>query len=239
MPRYKLTIEYDGTPFSGWQKQKEQPSVQEHLEDAIEKYCGQRLDTVSAGRTDTGVHARGQVVHVDLPKEYAPFSVQQGIGQHLLPLPITVTHAELVDENFNARFSAIGRKYLYRIINRSARLALDTNRAWQVPELLNVEAMQEAANLLLGTHDFTSFRDSQCQARSPVKTLDVLTVEQHGRELHIRAEARSFLHHQVRILVGTLRLVGNGKWSKDDVLQALKAKDRRAGGPTAPPNGFI
>ena len=212
--------------------------MQEHLEDAIEKYCGQRMDTVSAGRTDTGVHARGQVAHVDLPEPRDPFSIQQGLGQHLLPLPIVITHVERVADDFNARFDAVKRRYLYRIINRSARLGLDAGRAWQVPEALDINAMQEAANLLLGTHDFTSFRDSQCQAISPVKTLDTLRVEQHGREIHIHAEARSFLHHQVRILVGTLRMVGNGKWNNDDVLAALAAKNRCAGGPTAPPDGL-
>lgn len=238
MPRYKLTLEYDGAGLAGFQRQKGQPTVQEHLEDAIENFCGERVEVFCAGRTDAGVHARGQVVHADLPREDDLFKVQRGISQLLFPLPIVVTHAEKVSEEFHARFSATGRRYLYRIINRSARLGLDAGRAWQVPEPLDVSAMRRAAKLLLGTHDFTSFRDSQCQAKSPLKTLDRLEIEQEGEEILVHAAARSFLHHQVRIMVGTLRLVGNGKWTEKDIERALGAKDRSAAGPTAPPDGL-
>lgn len=238
MPRYKLTIEYEGTGFCGFQRQKDQPSVQEELETAIQKFCGAMVEVICAGRTDAGVHARGQVVHIDLPMATDTYKIQQGVSQHLLPLPIVVLKAEEVTEDFHARFSATGRRYLYRIANRSARLGLDAGRAWQVPETLDVPAMQSAAKMLLGTHDFTSFRDSQCQAKSPVKTLDRLEIEPQGDMLLIHAEARSFLHHQVRILVGTLRYIGNGKWNETTLQQALAAKDRRAGGPTAPPDGL-
>lgn len=238
MFRYKLTIEYDGTPFKGWQRQNNGISVQEVLETAVFRFCQTEVSVMAAGRTDAGVHATGQVVHIDLPREAALDRVRDALNFHLKPHPVAVREVERVEPDFHARFSATGRAYLYRIINRRPSLVLDRNRAWRVPVALDVDAMQQGARHLLGHHDFTTFRAGDCQAKSPMKTLDVLTVSRHGDEIRIVAAARSFLHHQVRNMVGTLRLIGEGKWSPDDMARALAARDRKAGGPTAPPDGL-
>lgn len=241
MPRYKLILEYDGGPYIGWQKQDNQKSVQGELETAIHKFCGNETDVVGAGRTDTGVHATAQVAHADLPKAYDPFQIVQGVNFHLFADEknrISVLAAEEAAADFHARFSAKNRHYLYHIVNRRQRLALDSGRAWQVAEPLDIAAMQEAAKHLLGTHDFSTFRDTRCQAKSPQKTLDAFDLRQNGENIIVTASARSFLHHQVRIMVGTLALVGKGKWQPDDVKRALDAKDRKEGGPTAPPDGL-
>jgi len=241
MPKYKLTIEYDGTPYAGWQKQTDRPSVQSEIEAALLKFCGIKTEITGAGRTDAGVHAIAQVAHIDLPKEYDPFRIMQGVNFYLFATEenrIAIIKAEVAADDFHARFSAQKRHYLYRIINRRSRLALEANRAWQIVEPLDADAMHQAAQLLVGHHDFTSFRDSECQAKSPVKTLEKLAVERRGSELWITASSRSFLHHQVRIMVGTLSLVGKGKWQPDDVTKALAARDRKEGGPTAPPEGL-
>lgn len=238
MPRYKLTIEYDGTGYHGWQRQDEYPSIQQELEEAIERFCGQHCEVFCAGRTDAGVHAMGQVAHVDFAEPRKPFAIQQGINFHMALRQISVVAVEEVSDDFHARFTATKREYLYRIINRSAWLALDRNRVWLVPEKLDAEAMHEAAQLLLGHHDFTSFRDTACQSKSPVKTLDRLDVVRYGQEIRFHVSAQSFLHHQVRNMVGTLRLIGNGKWTQQDLLRALEAKNRRAAGETAPADGL-
>lgn len=240
MPRYKLTIEYDGTGLAGWQKQPDRPSVQGYLEAAAAQLNDAPTEVAGAGRTDAGVHAIAQVAHVDILKPHKPYSVMQAINYHLLPLTqqVVVIAAEEVGDDFQARFSAIGRAYWYRIINRRTRIVLASNRAWHIPETLDAKAMHRAAQKLLGHHDFTTFRSTECQAQSPMKTLDKLDVIQQGEEIHIIAGARSFLHHQVRNLVGTLRLIGNGKWSETDLMNALAAKNRTAGGETAPPDGL-
>lgn len=239
MPRYRLLVEYDGTPFNGWQRQDKGLSVQGVLEKAVEKLCGAPCTINAAGRTDAGVHATGQVAHVDLPRDYPADTVRDALNYHMKPRPVAVVAAELVGDDFHARFSAIGRAYLYRIVNRRAPLALDQNRAWWVPVALDADSMAEGARRLLGHHDFTTFRASECQAKSPMKTLDVLDVTRVGEEIRIVAEARSFLHHQVRNMVGTLKLVGEGKWSPDDMSRALAARDRTKGGPTAPAAGLV
>jgi tRNA pseudouridine38-40 synthase len=238
MPRYKLTIEYDGTGYCGWQRQEHGPSVQQALEEAVVRFCQTETLVQCAGRTDAGVHATAQAAHFDAPREYRTDRVRDGLNFHLRPHPIAVLSAELVDDSFHARFSAVGRSYLYRIVNRRAPAALDSGRVWWVPVALDAEAMQAGANELLGHHDFTTFRASECQAKSPMKTLDELTVTRVGEEIHITTAARSFLHHQVRNMVGTLRLVGEGKWTPADVRRALDARDRSAGGPTCPPDGL-
>jgi tRNA pseudouridine38-40 synthase len=239
MPRYRLLVEYDGTPFNGWQRQDKGMSVQGVLEAAVEKLCGEACTLHAAGRTDAGVHASGQVAHVDLPRDYPADTVRDALNYHMKPKPVAVVAAELVGDDFHARFSATGRAYLYRIINRRAPLALEQHRAWWVPVALDADSMAEGARRLLGHHDFTTFRASECQAKSPMKTLDVLDVTRMGEEIRIVAEARSFLHHQVRNMVGTLKLVGEGKWSPDDMSRALAAKDRTKGGPTAPAAGLV
>lgn len=238
MPRYKLTIEYDGAPFVGWQRQDNGPSVQAAIEEAVMAICGEHRVLHGAGRTDAGVHATGQVAHLDLPNPIAPEKLPLAINFHVKPLPIAVLRAETVGEDFHARFSATGRRYLYRIVNRPARLALDRGRAWFVPQRLDDQAMHEAAQALVGTHDFTSFRASYCQAKSPVRVLHRLEVRRQGDVIEVTADGVSFLHHQVRNMVGTLRLVGEGKWNAQDVARALAARDRKAGGPTAPPEGL-
>jgi tRNA pseudouridine38-40 synthase len=238
MPRYKLTIEYDGTGFSGWQRQPDYSSIQQALEEAIERFASQYCEVFCAGRTDAGVHAFAQVAHVDFVKAHKPFSIQQGINFHLSTRQISVVHVEAVADDFHARFSANKREYLYRIINRSPWLALERGRAWLVPEKLNVAAMHEAAQLLIGHHDFTSFRDTKCQSKSALKTLDRFEIIRHGQEIRCHVAAQSFLHHQVRNMVGTLRLIGNGKWTQADLLNALSAKSRPAAGETAPPDGL-
>jgi tRNA pseudouridine38-40 synthase len=238
MNRYRLLIEYEGTGYVGWQRQDNGPSIQQALEEAVFAFCGERNLPVAAGRTDAGVHAAGQVAHVDLTREVKAATLRDAVNFHLRPKPITILAAEAVGADFHARFSAIGRRYLYRIVNRRAPLALDRNRAWWVQGELDAAAMQEGARRLIGRHDFTSFRSSTCQAASALKTLDRLDVERQGEEIRVHAAARSFLHHQVRNMVGTLKLVGEGRWSAADVAAALAARARSAAGPTAPAEGL-
>jgi len=238
MPRYRLTLEYDGTPFVGWQIQDNGLSVQGVLEEAIGKFCGETPRTTAAGRTDAGVHAAGQVVHVDLAKDWPVERVREALNFHLRPHPVSVLEAAIVAADFNARLSARSRRYLYRILNRRAPPALERDRVWHVARPLDAPAMHVAAQALVGRHDFTTFRASLCQAKSPLKTLDRLDVTRDGDEIRVTALARSFLHHQVRNMVGTLKLVGDGKWSADDVAAALAARDRGRGGPTAPASGL-
>jgi tRNA pseudouridine38-40 synthase len=240
MARFKLTLEYDGVGIHGWQRQDDVPTGQAFLEKAIGQFSGETVTVHCAGRTDAGVHARGQVVHFDLHnKPFTAFRVMEALNFYLKDTQLSVLDAEETGEDFHARFSAIGRRYLYRIVNRRAPLAIERNRAWQVSEKLDVEAMRDAAEELLGHRDFTSFRDSECQAKSPMKTLEELRIEQVGNEeLHIHAASRSFLHHQVRIMVGSLYLVGKGKWTRTDLAIARDAKKRSAGGPTAPAEGL-
>jgi tRNA pseudouridine38-40 synthase len=238
MPRYKLTIEYDGTAYAGWQVQQNQPSIQGVIESAIRQISGVQATVQGAGRTDAGVHALAQVAHVDVPKSWDPFVLRNAINGNMRGHRIAVLAAEEVSGAFHARFSATQRHYLYRILNRRAPPALDRNRIWHVPVALDAGAMHDAAQELVGRHDFSTFRAASCQAQSPVKTLDVLQVSRLGEEIEIEAEARSFLHHQVRSMVGTLKLVGEGKWTARDVEKALKARDRAACGPVAPPDGL-
>jgi tRNA pseudouridine38-40 synthase len=238
VPRYKLIIEYDGAPFVGWQVQKIGVSVQGALAHAIEAFCGERVAVNGAGRTDAGVHALGQVAHFDLQSERKPDTVRDALNAHLRPHPIAILNAERVPPDFDARRSALRRHYLYRIVNRRADLALARGRAWRVPRPLDAEAMHRAAQLLVGRHDFTTFRSTECQAKSAEKTLDRLDVSRAGEEVQITAMARSFLHNQVRSMVGSLVLVGEGKWSADDLSRALAARDRTACGPVAPPEGL-
>ena len=238
MTRFKLTLEYDGGPFVGWQRQDNGPSVQAALERAVLGFCGERVTVQGAGRTDAGVHALGQVAHVDIAKPCDAETVRDALNAHLRPDPIAVLAAAAVGEDFHARFSAIGRRYRYRIVSRRAPLALERGRAWFLPMALDAEAMHDSAQVLVGRHDFTSFRAAECQAESPVKTLDRLAVARRGETIEVEAAARSFLHHQVRNLVGTLKLVGEGKWRRQDVAAALAARDRAAAGPTAPAEGL-
>ena len=238
MHRYRITLEYDGTDFVGWQRQANGLSVQEALEDAVWAFSGERVTVMGAGRTDSGVHALGQVAHFDLAREAPTDTVRDALNFHLKPSAATVLDAVCVDKSFHARFSAIARSYLYRIVNRRAPVALERGRAWWVPVPLDAGAMDRAARALVGRHDFTSFRASVCQADSPIRTLDELGVERAGDEIRIRARARSFLHHQVRNFTGTLRLVGEGRWTADNVAAALRARDRAAAGPTAPAHGL-
>lgn len=238
MTRYKLTLEYDGTPFVGWQHQDNGLSVQEVLEQAIEKLCGTPIRAHCAGRTDAGVHALSQVAHCDLPKEYPAHQVQNALNYHIRSHSVAVLSAEIVPDDFHARFSAIERHYLYRIIIRNSPLVIDRNHAWRIKHDLDAKAMHEAAQILVGKHDFSSFRAQACQAQSPVKTLDQLNVTQNGNQIEFKVRARSFLHHQVRNFVGSLKLVGEGKWTKQDLQQALEACNRSAGGPTAPAQGL-
>jgi len=238
MTRFKLTIEYDGGPFVGWQRQDNGLSIQQVLEEAVTATVQETTMVYGAGRTDAGVHALGQVAHVDIEKAIEPNRLMAALNFHMKPQPVAVTSCEIAADDFHARFSATGRAYLYRIVNRRAPLVIDRGHAWHLGSDLDASAMHEAAQRLLGRHDFTSFRASLCQAQSPVKTLDRLDVMRQGEEIQVIAEARSFLHHQVRNMVGTLRLVGEGKWSADDVTRALEARDRSASGPTAPPDGL-
>ncbi len=238
MPRYRLTLEYDGSGFVGWQRQASGLSVQQVLETAVERFCGERAAVHGAGRTDAGVHALAQTAHLDLSREAAPDVLSNALNHHAKPAAIAVLAVERVTQSFDARRSARARIYLYRILNRRTPPALDRGRVWHVGPTLDLESMQQAAQLLIGRHDFTTFRDSLCQAKSSVKTLDRLAVSRLGDEVRIEAQARSFLHHQVRNMAGTLKLVGAGKWQARDVQVALEARDRRAGGPTAPPEGL-
>jgi tRNA pseudouridine38-40 synthase len=238
MPRYKLIIEYDGTPFVGWQRQINGRSVQQAVEEAIEGFSGHAVRIHCAGRTDAGVHATHQVAHVDLEKDWRADTVRDATNAHLKPEPVSVLEAEIVPDSFHARTSAQKRHYVYRILNRRSPPSLDANRVWHVPWPLDAEVMQAAAQVLVGRHDFTTFRAAECQAKSPVKTLDRLDVERRGAEIALNASARSFLHHQVRSMVGTIMLAGAGHWSVDDVRQALAAKDRTRCGAMAPPCGL-
>ena len=238
MPRYKLTIEYDGRPFVGCQIQGNGPSVQGALIAAIEGFCGEQVMVQGAGRTDAGVHALGQVAHVDLGKEWDPETVLDAVNAHLRPQPVAIVAAERVANDFHARFSARRRHYLYRIVNRRPDLTLERGRAWRIGKALDSTIMHAAAQRLVGRHDFTTFRHSECQARSPVKTLDQLDVQRTGDEIDVLASARSFLHSQVRSMVGALVLVGEGKWTSDDLAAALAKRDRAACAPVAPPDGL-
>jgi len=238
VPRYKLTIEYDGATFAGWQIQADRPTVQGVLTAAIEALSGEKILVQGAGRTDAGVHARGQVAHVDLMKDWDTDTVRDALNAHLRPHPVAILSAERVADGFNARTSAVKRHYLYRIINRRADLTLEAGHAWRVPRPLDAAAMHVAAQRLIGKHDFTTFRASECQAKSPVKTLDRLAVERHGDELQVTTSARSFLHTQVRSMVGSLVMVGESKWSADHLGKVLAARDRTACAQVAPPDGL-
>jgi tRNA pseudouridine38-40 synthase len=238
MPRYKIIIEYDGAPFVGWQLQEKDLSVQGAIMAAIEAFSGEKVMVQGAGRTDAGVHALGQVAHFDLAAERATDTVRDALNAHLRPHPVAVLSAEKVAADFDARRSAVRRHYLYRIANRRPDLAIERGRAWRVPRRLDAEAMHTAAQRIIGKHDFTTFRSTECQAKSPDKTLDRLDVSRVGDEVHITATARSFLHNQVRSMVGSLALVGDGKWGVDGMWRALRARDRAACGPVAPPEGL-
>ena len=238
MPRFKLTLEYDGTPFAGWQQQQNGSSVAGALVDAIERFANERPAITAAGRTDAGVHAVGQVVHFDLARDWDSDTVRDALNAQLRPLPVAVLTAGKVAADFDARFSATARHYLYRIVNRRADLALEHERAWRIGKPLDAEAMHQAAQRLVGNHDFTTFRSVECQAKSPVKTLDKLDVARAGEEIRIEASARSFLHHQVRSMVGSLAQVGEGRSTADDLAKALEARDRSRCGPVAPACGL-
>ncbi|HEY0912086.1 MAG TPA: tRNA pseudouridine(38-40) synthase TruA [Bradyrhizobium sp.] len=238
MPRYKLIIEYDGGPFCGWQIQDNGASVQGALETAVKAICGQHVRVHGAGRTDAGVHALGMVAHCDIAKPFAADRLRDGLNAHLRPHPIGVLSAEIVPETFEARFSARKRHYRYRISNRRANLAIDIGHVWRLPRALDTDAMHQAAQCLIGKHDFTTFRDTECQAKSPEKTLDQLDVTRDGDAVDIVTSARSFLHSQVRSMVGSLVWVGEGRWSADDLRTALEARARPACGPVAPPDGL-
>lgn len=238
MPRYKLVVEYDGTPFAGWQLQASNRSVQQAVEEAIARFCGHDVRVHCAGRTDSGVHATHQVVHVDLNGEWRPDTVRDATNAHLKPNPVAILSAQVVPDTFSARLSATRRHYLYRILNRRAPPGLEVNRVWHVPWPLDAARMQAAAQTLVGRHDFTTFRAAECQANSPIRTLDRLDVERIGDEIRIQATARSFLHHQVRSMVGTLAKAGAGRWSIEEVRAALEARDRKRCGPMAPSAGL-
>ena len=238
MTRYALTLEFDGTPFMGLQRQTHGPSVQQAVEEAVEAFCGEQVRMQSAGRTDTGVHAYAMRAHIDLEREWPTFKVSEALNAHLRPHPVAVTDCEIVPDDWHARFSCEGRSYIYRICNRRAPLTIEKNRAWQVPQHLDEAAMHDAAQVLVGQHDFTTFRSVNCQAQSPVKTLDRLDVYRRDEWVFIEAEARSFLHHQVRSMVGCLAYVGMGRWDKQRVAAALETKDRQALGLNAPPYGL-
>jgi|SRR5437016_5897783 len=236
--RYRLTLEYDGGPFAGWQRQENGPSVQAALEDAIRKLSGETVTVTGAGRTDAGVHALAQVAHFDLEKSFAPSKLRDALNYHLRPNPVCVLKAEPAAPDFHARFSASARHYLYRVLNRRAPAVLECGRVWHVARALDADAMHVGAQHLTGKHNFTTFRATECQALSPIKTLDTLRVRRAGEEIHIEAKARSFLHHQIRSIVGSLKLVGEGKWQPRDVAAALQARDRARCGPVAPAEGL-
>ncbi len=238
MPRYRITIEYDGTPFVGWQFQPNGRTVQGELQAALQRFSRESVVVHGAGRTDAGVHARGQVAHFDLVKAWDPYRLREAFNYHLRPHGIAILDCSDAPPEFEARFSATGRAYLYRILARRAPPALDASRVWWLPMKLDPAAMHEAAQVLVGHHDFTTFRSAACQSASPVKTLDRLTVVASGEEIHIHAEARSFLHNQVRSLVGSLKEVGTGRWSAADLRSALDARNRARCGPVCPPQGL-
>jgi tRNA pseudouridine38-40 synthase len=236
--RFRLTVEYDGRPFMGWQRQPHGPSVQQAIEEAVKAITGERATVHAAGRTDAGVHAIAMAAHVDIAKPITAYRLIDALNAKLRPAPVAVLAAREVAPDWHARFSCIGRRYVYKIANRRAPLALEAGRAWRVPVTLHADAMNKAAQLLVGQHDFTTFRSAHCQSESPVKTLDRLTVRRLGETIEIEAAARSFLHHQVRSMVGCLELVGRGKWTKRDLKAALDATDRAALGFNAPPDGL-
>jgi tRNA pseudouridine38-40 synthase len=238
MTRFRLTVEFDGRPFMGWQRQAHGPSVQQAIEDAVERMTGEQVVLHAAGRTDAGVHALAMTAHVDIAKEVAPFRLSEGLNALLAPQPVAILDAQVAADDFHARFSCIGRRYVYRIVNRRAPLTFEAGRAWRVAAPLDAAAMHEAAQLLVGRHDFTTFRSAHCQSESPLKTLDRLDVVREGDRIDFHVAARSFLHHQVRSMVGCLQLVGRGKWSARDLKAALEARDRAALGLNAPPDGL-
>jgi tRNA pseudouridine38-40 synthase len=238
MPRYRLTLEYDGSAYNGFQAQTDQPTVQGSVEAAITAFCGETVRLAAAGRTDTGVHATGQVISLDLEKDWPAKTVMNALNAHLVGEAISVLDCEGVEDDWHARFSATGRRYLYRILNRPGPPALDAGRVWHMRKSMDADAMHAAAQVLVGLHDFTTFRDVNCQSKSPEKTLDVATVRRVGDEVHLVFEARSFLHRQVRSMTGTLAEVGLGRWTIDDVATALAARDRAACGPVAPSTGL-
>ncbi len=238
MPRYRILIEYDGTPFLGWQRQAQGPSVQGALEEALQKFSGETASVRGAGRTDAGVHALGQVAHFDLAKSWEPFRVREALNFHLRPAAVAVLDCAIAASDFDARYSATARHYRYRILCRRAPPVLDRDRVWWLPVALDSAAMAAAAPVLVGRHDFTTFRAAQCQANSPLRTLDRLNVSKNGEEIVVEASARSFLHTQVRSMVGSLKLVGEGKWARSDLRAALEARDRAACGPVAAASGL-
>ena len=238
MPRYRLTVEYDGGPYCGFQAQANGPSVQAAIEAAVHAFCGETVRIAAAGRTDTGVHALGQVAHVDLARDWPAATVMNALNAHLVREAVAVVACEVAAPDFHARFSATGRRYLYRILNRAGPAAVDRGRVWHVRQPLAIAPMAEAARGLIGLHDFTTFRDAACQAKSPVKTLDVADVRRVGEEVRVAFAARSFLHRQVRSMVGSLAQVGLGRWTPADFTAALEAKDRKACGPVAPAQGL-
>ncbi len=238
MPRYRLTLEYDGGPYKGFQAQDNLPTVQGAVEAAVKAFCGEDIRLQAAGRTDTGVHATGQVIHLDLTKDWRPEVVMNALNAHLVPQPIAVLEAALAPEPFHARFSASGRRYVYRILNRMGPPALEQGRVWHVKKPLDAEAMHQAAQALVGHHDFTTFRDMNCQAKSPIKTLDEIRVWREGEEVRLAFASRSFLHRQVRSMTGSIAEVGVGRWSGEDLAAALAARDRTACGPVAPAHGL-
>ncbi len=238
MTRFRLIVEYDGRPFMGWQRQPHGPTVQAAIEEAAKAITGESVTLHAAGRTDAGVHAEAMAAHCDIAKPITPFRLMEGLNAKLRPMPVSILSCVTAADDWHARFSCIGRRYTYRIVNRRPPLALDAGRAWRVPHKLDAEAMHKAAQLLVGHHDFTTFRSIHCQSASAIKTLDSLTVRQFGDEIEIEAAARSFLHHQVRSMVGCLMMVGRGQWSANDLKAALDAKDRSALGFNAPPDGL-
>jgi len=236
--RFALTVEFDGRPFMGWQRQSHGPSVQEAIERAVWRVTGETVAVHAAGRTDAGVHAFAMRAHVEIVKDIAPFRLMEALNALLRPDPVAILACEAVPDDWHARFSCVGRSYEYRIVNRRAPLTWEAGLAWQVPQPLDADAMHTAAQILVGRHDFTTFRSAHCQAESPVRTLDLLEVERHGDRVVIRAAARSFLHHQVRSMVGCLGLVGQGRWSADLLAEVLEARDRARLGLNAPPDGL-
>jgi tRNA pseudouridine38-40 synthase len=238
MTRFRLTIEYDGRPFFGFQRQPHDPSVQAAIEAAANAITLEKLTLHAAGRTDTGVHARAMVAHLDVERTITPFRLMEGINAKLRPQPVSILACEIVPDDWHARFSCTGRRYIYRIVNRRAPLALDAGRAWRILPPLDADAMHDAAQILVGHHDFTTFRSAHCQSPSPIKTLEKLNVSRRGNEIEVEAAARSFLHHQVRSMVGCLAMVGRGQWSAEQLRVALKARDRAELGFNAPPDGL-
>jgi len=238
MTRFRLTVEFDGGPFMGWQRQAHGPSVQQALEEAVGRVTGETVVSHAAGRTDAGVHALAMTAHVDIAKAITPFRLMEGVNALVRPDPIAILACEIVPDDWHARFSCVGREYLYRIANRRAPLTLDRGRAWRIARDLDADVMHDAAQVLVGLHDFTTFRSAHCQAESPVKTLDRLDVRREGDAVLVEAAARSFLHHQVRSMVGCLAMVGQGQWSKANLRAALEAADRAALGLNAPPDGL-